>query len=205
MGELPALTELSEAERDHAFARLQIVRPFLEAGVPLATLAGGDHPSLRTLRTWVARYRAHGLAGLARQPRADRGMPQRLTPQVQQLIEGLALQRPPPTAAHVHRQVARIAQEHGWPVPSYRTVAARIQTLDATPRRMICDTGMQSPWQEDRERRGACGTSFGHTPQVPAASSSLSASSRMRTPAGRRAASVRQRIVSALGRSSSKR
>jgi putative transposase len=130
MTEPPALTELSEAERARAAARFAVLRPFLEDGVSLPTIAQAGQPSLRTLRTWVARYREHGLAGLARQPRADRGAPHRLLPDVQKLIEGLALQRPPPTAAHVYRQVTRIAQEQGWPVPSYRTVAARIQHLD---------------------------------------------------------------------------
>jgi putative transposase len=67
---------------------------------------------------------------LARQARADRGAPRRLTPELQKLIEGLALQRPPPTAAHIHRQVASVARAQGWPVPSYRTVAALIQRLD---------------------------------------------------------------------------
>lgn len=127
----PLLTELSEAERARAAARFALLRPFLQEGVPLPVVARAGGPSLRTLRTWVARYRQHGLAGLARQPRDDRGTPHRLTPEMQKLIEGLALQRPRPTAAHVHRQVARIAQEHGWPVPSYRTVAARIQQIDA--------------------------------------------------------------------------
>lgn len=124
MPDPPLLVTLSDAERARATARFAILRPFLEDHVPLPALAGGEHASLRTLRIWVARYRQHGLAGLARQPRADRGTPHRLTPEMIKLIEGLALQRPPPTAAQVHRQVAPIAQERGWPVPSYRTVAA---------------------------------------------------------------------------------
>lgn len=124
------LTSLSDAERANAAARFAILRPFLEDGVPLTELAGAHLPSLRTLRTWVTRYRRDGLAGLVRQPRADRGVPHRLLPEMRLLIEGLALRQPPPTAAHVHRQIARIAGAQGWPVPSYRTVAACIQHLD---------------------------------------------------------------------------
>jgi putative transposase len=130
MSDRPALTELTDAQRARAVARHTLLRPFLEDGVPLTALAGGEHPALRTLRTWVARYRQAGLAGLARRPRADRGTPRRIAPNLQKLIEGLALQRPPPTAAQIHRQVIRVATEHGWPVPSYRTVAAHIQRLD---------------------------------------------------------------------------
>jgi len=98
--------------------------------VPLTTIARAGPHALRTLRAWVTRYRRDGLAGLVRQPRADRGVPHRLPPEMRLLIEGLALRQPPPTAAHVHRQIARIAGEQGWPVPSYRTVAACIQRLD---------------------------------------------------------------------------
>ncbi|MFL5806076.1 MAG: tyrosine-type recombinase/integrase [Roseiflexaceae bacterium] len=45
-------------------------------------------------------------------------------------IEGLALQRPPPSAATIHRQIGPIAREHGWPVPSYTSVYDIIQQLD---------------------------------------------------------------------------
>lgn len=45
-------------------------------------------------------------------------------------MEGLALRTPPPSAAFVHRQVATVAAEQGWPVPSYSTVYAVIRQLD---------------------------------------------------------------------------
>ena len=32
-----------------------------------------------------------------------------------QLIEGMALRRPPPKIAQVHREAVRIADERGWP------------------------------------------------------------------------------------------
>jgi putative transposase len=46
------------------------------------------------------------------------------------LIEGLALQRPPPTAATVHRQVAKVAAVQGWPVPGYPVVYDIVRGLD---------------------------------------------------------------------------
>ena len=128
--EVLPLTGLEEAERTQALARFTLLRPFLEEGVPLTALTQPQGVSLRTLRSWVARYRRQGLAGLARQVRADGGARRRLTPELQQFIEGLALRRPPPTAAQVHRQAAATAQQQGWPIPSYRTVAALIQHLD---------------------------------------------------------------------------
>jgi putative transposase len=77
----------------------------------------------------VQRYRAQGLAGLARRPRADRGTTT-FPPELIGLIEGLALQRPRPTAAAIHRCIIDVAMEHRWPVPSYATVVAIVRHLD---------------------------------------------------------------------------
>ena len=81
------------------------------------------------MQRWLHRYRTDGLAGLARTRRADRGQ-RRLAPELQQLIEGLVLRTPPPTAAFVYRQVRSVAEQQGWPVPSYSTVYAIIQELE---------------------------------------------------------------------------
>jgi putative transposase len=97
--------------------------------VPLTRLPETDGIALRTAQRWVQRYRAQGLAGLARRPRADRGATA-FPPELIGLIEGLALQRPPPTAAAIHRRVSTVATEHGWPMPSYATVAAIVRRLD---------------------------------------------------------------------------
>ncbi|MGH2715637.1 MAG: Mu transposase C-terminal domain-containing protein, partial [Thermoleophilaceae bacterium] len=47
-----------------------------------------------------------------------------------ELIEGLALRRPRPSIAHVHRQVSGLAAERGWSAPSYATTRAIIAALD---------------------------------------------------------------------------
>jgi putative transposase len=110
-------------------ARFAVLRPHLEDGVPLTRLARAEGVALRTAQRWLQRYRAQGLAGLARQPRSDRGTTT-FPAELVGLIEGLALQRAPPTAASIHRRVSTIAREHGWPVPSYATVAGVVRRLD---------------------------------------------------------------------------
>ena len=69
------------------------------------------------------------MTGLGRAPRADRGVVQ-FPGELRQLIEGLALRKPPPSIAAVHRQAVAVAQREGWRVPSYSTVYAIIHTLD---------------------------------------------------------------------------
>jgi putative transposase len=109
--------------------RFRVLLPHLEDGVPLTRLAEAEGIALRTAQRWLQRCRQQGLAGLARRPRADRGRTT-FPPELIGLIEGLALQRPPPTASGIHRRISPIAAENGWPVPSYATVAAIVRRLD---------------------------------------------------------------------------
>ena len=46
------------------------------------------------------------------------------------MIEALALSRPRPTIATLHRTVAGICGQRGWPVPSYRVVRSVVRDLD---------------------------------------------------------------------------
>jgi putative transposase len=124
------LTQFSEAQRRRALARFRVLRPCLENGVPLARLARERGLRLRTVRRWLQAYRERGLIGLVRKARADRGQ-RRVSPEVEQLVEGLALRRPPLSRAAVHREVAAAARAQGWPVPSYHTVYRLIQRLPA--------------------------------------------------------------------------
>ncbi len=121
---------LSDEERAQALDRFYLLRPVLEDGVPLRQLAQQHGLLLRTLQRWVARYHQEGLSGLVRKVRGDRGKHRRIPADLQRLIEGLALQTPPPTAAFVHRRIRDVAIQNGWAPPSYRSVAAIMQALD---------------------------------------------------------------------------
>jgi len=120
---------LTGAQRRQALARWQLLRPHLEDGVPLVRVAGQHGVPERTLRRWLAGYRAGGLAGLVRRARSDKGS-RRMPRELQLLIEGLALRRPPPAITTVHRRAAEVAREQGWPVPSYAAVYDVLRCLD---------------------------------------------------------------------------
>ena len=124
-----ALATFSEPGRAEALRRWEFLRAHLEDGVPLTRLAAQSEVPHRTLRRWLARYRAGGLAGLGRAARADRGR-SRFAEPLRLLVEGLALRTPAPSAAHVHRQVSAFAEREGWPVPSYSSVYAIIRGID---------------------------------------------------------------------------
>jgi putative transposase len=83
-----------------------------------------------TIQLWIKQYREKGLAGLTHARRSDKGSSRRLPGQAIRLVEGLALQTPPRSAASIHRQVSAIANEQGWKPPSYERVRQIIKTLD---------------------------------------------------------------------------
>jgi putative transposase len=66
------LAELTDTQRSEAFRHFQMIRPFLEDGVPLTRIAMEHQLPLRTLRRWAQRYRTDGLVGLARLTRRDK-------------------------------------------------------------------------------------------------------------------------------------
>lgn len=123
------LTALSEAQRAQALERFTIIRPAFEKEVSQAQVARTHHLAPSTVQLWIKRYREKGLAGLANATRSDKGKSRRLPEQAIQLVEGLALQTPPRSAAAIHRQVVAIAGEQGWKPPSYERVRQIIKNL----------------------------------------------------------------------------
>lgn len=122
------LSGLCEPERRRALARFEIIRPFLEDGVPLTRLAQERQIVLRTARRYVERYRQNGLAGLVRKERNDKHE-RKLLPELQQIIEGLALSRPKLSAAAVHRKAVEAARTLNVNPPSYDVVYSLIRKL----------------------------------------------------------------------------
>jgi len=88
-----------------------------DAGVPL-----------RMAERWLAAYTTDG--STARSGRTDRTRRRRIPVELVELIEGMALRRPPPKVVQVHREAARIAAERGWSAPSYPVVYRIIADLD---------------------------------------------------------------------------
>jgi putative transposase len=99
-------------------------------GAPWTRIAAESGVSLRTLARWSAKYRAdptrHGLQRSRRSDHAGRRIPVELI----EAIEALALRRPEPTAAYIHRRVSDIATGRGLSPPSYSSVRAIIGAID---------------------------------------------------------------------------
>jgi transposase len=122
------LVERDEDLREQAMQRWRVLRPHVEDGVSLSAAAEAAGVPLRTAQRWLERYRADGLAGLARRVRGDRGG-RRLPCELVELVEGLALRRPRPSVAFIHRQVQRALDAER----DRESAPGRLRHADAVP------------------------------------------------------------------------
>jgi putative transposase len=124
----PTLAACTEEERQEAMARFAVLRPHLNDGVPLSEAACDAGVPLRSAQRWLARYRATGLAGLVRAKRSDPGH-RKFPAELVHLIEGMALHKPRPAIAALHRKVLALATTHQWTPPSYGSVYGIVRHL----------------------------------------------------------------------------
>jgi putative transposase len=66
-----------------------------------------------------------------RKKRLDRGQRRVVSNSLKEAIEGLALRKPPLPIATLYRQVLKLSQERGEPLPSYGTVFNIVRSLPA--------------------------------------------------------------------------
>ena len=107
----------------------KILRLHVEDGIPLASLARETGVGERTLSRWHSLYRTGGISALERAQRADAGV-RRTAPDLVAFVEHLALTRPRPSIATLHRLAAAEAARRGVSTPSYATVRSVVQALD---------------------------------------------------------------------------
>ena len=108
---------------------LSILRLHVEDQIPLAALARESGIGTRTLQRWHQLYEKHGLAGLDDTARRDKGS-RRTDPATVAAIERLALTRPRPSIATLHRLIVEECLRESRPAPSYATVREIVQALD---------------------------------------------------------------------------
>ena len=107
-----ALAACTEEERQQAMARFAVLQPHLNEGVLVAEAARHAGVPLRSVQRWLARYRAAGLVGLVRATRSDMGK-RKLPAELVALVEGMALRKPRPSIAAMHRRMIALAT-FGW-------------------------------------------------------------------------------------------
>ena len=109
--------------------RWRILRLHVEDEIPLAALARETGIGLRTLQRWHRLFRDGGIRALDPRPRGDAGT--RRTPvETVAFIERLALTKPRPSIATLHRLAVTDARQRHAPLPGYTTVRDIVRALD---------------------------------------------------------------------------
>jgi putative transposase len=109
--------------------RWRILRLHVEDEIPLAELARETKVSLRTLERWDRLFQEGGIAALDPRPRVDAGS-RRTAAATVAFIERLALTKPRPSLATLHRFAVADARQRNAPAPGYSTVRDIVTALD---------------------------------------------------------------------------
>jgi putative transposase len=116
------LAGLADDARTLALDRFRLLQPHLESNRPLKAVAAAAGIPFRTAQRWVSLYRQFGLGALARKKRTDTGQHRGVSAKLKDVIEGIALQKPPLPAAAICRQARQMALDMGEEPPSYWVV-----------------------------------------------------------------------------------
>jgi transposase len=116
------LSGFTESERNQAFERYNKIKPFLEDNTTIREISNNEKISYSTLCRWLKNYREKGLGGLVDKRRYDNGKGRIVKDELRLLVEGLALQKPKPSMASIHRKIVKIAETKNWRKPSYTTI-----------------------------------------------------------------------------------
>lgn len=109
--------------------KYKIIKPYLDGLSSLAKLSKQHDVSLRTLQRWFKNYKTQSLSGLQRQERNDKGKHRKISQQLLQYIEGLALQPDKLSIAAIHQKSVECAQSIGEKPVSYHIVYEIIHNL----------------------------------------------------------------------------
>ncbi|MFS0883090.1 Mu transposase C-terminal domain-containing protein [Metabacillus niabensis] len=113
------LGSLNEKERQQAWSRYQILKPYIEDGIPLRSISEESKVSLRTLQRWYAGYKKDGLFGLARKPVIRK---QETSEEIVKQVEQLLLRHPHASISFIYRELQATAEKQSQTIPSYSTV-----------------------------------------------------------------------------------
>ena len=138
-----------------AIERFRFLQPHLEEDIPLACIAAEHDVAERTLRRWLAAYRANGIHGLERTRRSDADKRRRLDPDIEAFVRSMATKRPRPTAAAIHRKVQAEATTRGVPGASYSIVARIVRGIGSARIAIATDAAVYRDRHELVHRRDA--------------------------------------------------
>lgn len=136
---LVSIAEISETQRKKALERYQIIDPIISKRKTISEIAKKYGLTERTLWRWIKCYNQAGLSGLCTKSRSD-NQKRRIPEDLQNAIEGLALQVPKLSAAEIQRRAKAVADKLNVKAPSYTTILEILQDI-APSMKMLAHQG----------------------------------------------------------------
>jgi putative transposase len=150
---VPLLAELIGKEREVAMTCYEVIAPLLEYPDPPKEVwqhaVTKGNCSKKTVSRWLKRYQQHGLAGLARKRRQDKGTRRVVSLEMQRLIEALYLGHGHRTFRNLYRIIKSYAEREGLPTPTYTTIRDICKAIPSTVVTMARDG--ERAWQDQFE------------------------------------------------------
>lgn len=124
-----SISNLTVEERDRAYQKYQLIEPYLNNNCSLKSISKKSNIPLRTLSSWIEKYKRDGLLALARQSRKDKGALRKLNQEIVKIIEALYLEYPASSRANIYRLLLNYCEKNKITVPSYRSICKIISLI----------------------------------------------------------------------------
>ena len=123
------LIELTDSQKEKAYKKYQIIEPYINDKSSLKSIARKTNTPLRTLTSWVQKYKSSGLSALVRKKRKDKGSSRIIKPELSEVVASLYLKHPDSSCASIHRLLVRYCNDNKITAPSYRSVCKVISLI----------------------------------------------------------------------------
>jgi putative transposase len=107
-----SILNLTVEERDRAYQKYQLIELYLNHSCSLKSISKKSNIPLRTLSSWVEKYKRDGLLALARQSRKDKEVLRSLNQEIVKLVEALYLEYPASSCANIYRLLLNYCEEN---------------------------------------------------------------------------------------------
>ncbi|MFU7503129.1 MAG: helix-turn-helix domain containing protein [Candidatus Tisiphia sp.] len=124
-----SIPNLTTEERDKAYQKYQLIEPYLNNNCSLKSISKKSNIPLRTLSSWVEKYKHDGLLALARQDKKDKGVLRKLNQEIIKLTEALYLEYPASSCANIYRLLSNYCEKNKITIPSYRNICKIINLI----------------------------------------------------------------------------
>lgn len=113
-----------------ALEKYRVILPILDSESSAVEIGKEYGIPVRTIHSWLKQFSLFGLNGLERKTRSDKGLHRSISKEMLELVQGLALQKPPLLIKSIYRKIKILAKRKCIEAPSYDTIYKIVKGID---------------------------------------------------------------------------